>query len=486
MPIFLENNLPNSSDYILQKNSINQNQKVNSVRNDQKVVLNEEEFGEQRDFWTKNFIANEWGLTHATLLAVGSWCYVYMGNETIAQIGQNQAIQRCEFYKNEFDTTIYPKNVEFMGSPDGSLGDIDGDPKITILIYPTQGGAGYYLESNEITDYAYSNKREMVYIYSGDNFKYFATTICHEFNHLIWFNNEWDEACFLKEGLAEFSSYYAGYFSDEAYLIGDMPMNLSYTANSFRKNPQASLLYFNPETNVGLSYGASYLFIFYLVEKYGIEVITDLITTEIDGAEAVEEVMNNLGYELTFNELYLDWITACAMDSLELENDLYRFENADFTITDINSIDSLPYSETNIRYEPYSFDITKIETLKDNFTLKIRTPDNPYAIAVVSIIQDINGWNITKNTIMGEGEFRNVYYSGTDIQTAYLITSLINQSTPYSPRHFEVPPFFELDYTIKEGKVSSTDETQISFTIPILLLICSSIFALVVKRKADK
>jgi len=69
----------------------------------------------------------------------------------ITQIGQNSAISRCEYYRDEFDHNIYPKNIEYMGSPDGTMGDIDGDPKVTILFYPIKGGGGYYLESNKVT-----------------------------------------------------------------------------------------------------------------------------------------------------------------------------------------------------------------------------------------------------------------------------------------------------------------------------------------------
>ena len=148
----------------------------------------------------------------------------------------------------------------------------------------------------------------------------------------------------------------------------------------------------------------------------------------------------------------------------------------------MKTVNNFPFSSSNNRYEPYSFKVIKLEECGDNLTLNIKTPENPYAIGVVSVIQDSKGWNITKSIIKGNGGFKNVYYSGTDIQTIYLVTSVINQSTPYAPRHFEVPPYFEIEYTLQIGKVNSTDEIQVTLNLPFIFLVCSVILVVVVKK----
>jgi len=93
----------------------------------------EEHFGDQQDFW---ILLPEFVQMRATLLAVGNWSYVYMANETIDLYGESFMISKCETLRDEFDTTIYPKAIEIAGSPDGYLGDIDGDPHVTIFLAP--------------------------------------------------------------------------------------------------------------------------------------------------------------------------------------------------------------------------------------------------------------------------------------------------------------------------------------------------------------
>jgi hypothetical protein len=207
-------------------------------------VYESEYVGNQEDFWTLNVAENRYEKVHATLLAVGNWSYIYMDNRTIEQTGQSHAIEKCEIYAEEFDSNIYFKNIEFMGHPDGSFGDVDGDPHITILIHPIQGAEGLHLETNEMNN-MYSNHREMVYIHSNLNTFLGSATICHEFNHLILFNWDQNEVDFISEGIAEYSNYYIGYFKNDDYIIPGNKLNLSYSENTFEVHPEASLLYFS-------------------------------------------------------------------------------------------------------------------------------------------------------------------------------------------------------------------------------------------------
>ena len=145
-----------------------------------------ENFGDQKDFWTANLQTQEWFQVRATLLAVGEQCYIYMDNITITSMGQNQAIERSEICRNEFDRIVYPKNYELMGSPNGTLGDIDNDPRITVFL--VQGVGSYYLQHNELVGTSYSNNREMVYVATGMSLVNTIAVMCHETHHLFLFN----------------------------------------------------------------------------------------------------------------------------------------------------------------------------------------------------------------------------------------------------------------------------------------------------------
>ena len=133
-------------------------------------------------------------IVDAYLLAIGDHCYVYFEDLVISIIGEQEANARAETYRDEFDNNIYPRVTDIAGDPDGTLGDIDGDPKIYILV--AEHRQSYYRQTNEI-EHEHSNMCEMVYIcYRTANP---VNTITHEFHHLVWFNYEFDEVHFVLE-----------------------------------------------------------------------------------------------------------------------------------------------------------------------------------------------------------------------------------------------------------------------------------------------
>ena len=88
---------------------------------------------ENRDFWACNFIQEEYYIVHSQLLAVGDHCYIYMDEDCIAVLGEESVMVRVEDICNEFDEVIYPRIIDLAGHPNGTMGDIDGDPRIFIL-----------------------------------------------------------------------------------------------------------------------------------------------------------------------------------------------------------------------------------------------------------------------------------------------------------------------------------------------------------------
>ncbi|NHJ32880.1 MAG: hypothetical protein FK732_08455, partial [Asgard group archaeon] len=327
------------------------------------VVVQDEEIGNQEVFWSLDIGMRMYVQKLATLLSVGDKCYVYMANETITAIGESIAISRCNFYRNEFDDVIYDKNIEFMGHPDGRFGDIDGDPKVTIFIVDTNGSGGFYLQKDEIASNPYSNHREMIYIDQRFGTSPVALmTIMHEFNHLIWFNNEMDEGHFLLEGAAEFSVFYAGYTYDWGNLTG--------FTNLFSENHQRSLLSFHLIDGRPMleDYGQSYLFILYLVEQFGIEIVRNLVLALPDGPLGVDFALNETGSNMKFNDVFLDWITTCTIDSENFALGKYGFKNVDFTVVPDDVISNYPLQRSDVIHYPYGFHVKKLVQPPDNFT----------------------------------------------------------------------------------------------------------------------
>jgi hypothetical protein len=422
------------------------------------VYITNEEVGNQEVFWSLDVGAGMYVQKLATLLSVGEKCYVYVANETIASIGESSAISRCNFYRNGFDDVIYDKNIEFMGHPDGRFGDIDGDPKVTIFIVDTNGSGGLYLQKDELANSTYSNLREMIYIDArlGAN-NGALMTIMHEFNHLIWFNNEMDEGHFLLEGAAEFSIFYAGYTAAWGNITG--------FTNLFRENHQRSLLSFHLIGSSPLleDYGESYLFILYLVEQFGIDFLSNLVLARPDGPLGVDYTLNEIGSNATFNEVFLDWITACSIDSEDYALGKYGFANVDFTVVPDDIIYDYPQQKNDIIHYPYGFHVKKLIQPPDNFTFSITNPYPTYSLGVSIAYYDQSGWHVMQSLHSASNELVSINISGKEISEAYIVTSLMSENTPETFIDFIAvgdESYLTLNYLIIEGhdqtsKVSS-------------------------------
>ncbi|MFX1319399.1 MAG: hypothetical protein ACFE9D_12010 [Promethearchaeota archaeon] len=376
------------------------------------------EIGYQRNFWICDFAISVFYEIGATLLSMGEYSLVFMENSCITELGELVAISRTETIRDEFDSTIYPRITDLAGHPNGTLGDIDGDPRIIILL---ANCANYYTERNELP-FDYSNLCEMIYLhYRIPTMQVFA----HEFHHLIWFNNEWDEPQFILEALAQYAMYYAGYLEPHNNLAPQVPAYLSH--------PEDSLLYWNLYNEGGVSsvidYGSAYLFAFYIAEKYGVDILRDLIKESTDGPPGIEAVLQTAGNDIMFNELYLNWITALTIDALGFCNNLYGFENLDAQITHYSSVGSLPFLNERIPLRYYGFHIHKIQFPTDNITVQITKSSNE-TIGISIASHDAFGWHIYQELHDQEETLITKNISGYQIDVAYIITSYMLNYTP--------------------------------------------------------
>jgi len=408
-----------------------------------------EHLGDQVLFWIN---IPELVQMRATLLAVGNWSYIYMANETIELLGENASISKCEALSYEFDFTIYPNAIEVAGSPDGNLGDIDGDPHITIFLAPLvrhfgdNSVLGYYDDKDDDPYNPYSNFREMVYVDSERPLKDTYRIITHELNHMIWGNYEFDEAEFLLEGLANYAVDYCGYYW---WVIGSV-------ATTFTNHPEISLLYFVREYGElwDASYGQAYLFVTYLANRFGNNFTKELVSIATDGAKSVDVALSRFGYNLTFNDVYLDWVTACTLDDTTFADGIYGFEIVDYSIQTQTWIGpTFPIEKHDIKHFYYGFDVIRIYADYDSFTFVIENP-YPNALGISIAFIDDNGWNVTQVFNTDDSDKIYLYVEGDNIQEAYVITSLMSLHTPsdfgvvYDPT--EVPSE-SLDYFFYEG-----------------------------------
>ena len=403
-----------------------------------------QEIGDNRSFWALDFHTMEHYIVDAHLLAIGDHCYIYFDELAISIIGEMEANARAETYRDEFDSTIYSRVTDLAGDPDGTLGDVDGDPRVYILV--VEHYQSYYRQSNEVEG-EYSNMCEMVYICYRTNNP--VNTIAHEFHHLVWFNYEFDEVHFLLEGAAEYATYYSGYLPTN---------NWTVRVQDFLEDIDDSFIYFEVEAQ---DYGACYLFAFYLAEQYGVQLLRDIVQHAGDGAAGLETALDAAGYSISFNELYLDWMTALVIDEEGIAGSRYGLHNIDATIQDYTTIDSLPFRVDNMPLYCYGSKVYQSNSPPDIFTVEMSQPAD--GVAALSIAyRDASGLHVQQIQNQGRAILT---VSGDSIVTAHIVASYLFSEPPTGDIDFGSGAQETVQVLVYEGEEGS------STTIPMPLMV---------------
>lgn len=240
-------------------------------------------------------------------------------------LGTDKATAKLTLAKiaDEFDNNIYPKMREYLGTEP----DIDGDPKIFIFIdsirLPTNSMIGYFNPGNQLvrSSYATSNEKEILFV---DIYRYYTdsakvtSTIAHEFGHMIIFNESYTVENnmliglekWLEEGITQYVEY---------LYCGKFPANL----DKFVIEPDTNLVESRNSVWLGDSpfanYGASFLWTYYVLEKYGYANVPNflkaIIRAKVDGGtgnyDSVLKASNT-----NFITVFKDWVVANYLDKV--------------------------------------------------------------------------------------------------------------------------------------------------------------------------
>ena len=272
--------------------------------------------GDQETFWTNSWVTNQFYQITATLQKVGTHCYIYVED------GQTVSSTVIDDAANEFDTNIYPTDTSIFGSEP----DVDGDPRITILLmdirdgYNGSGGfvAGYFHSLNEYNS-THSNLREMFYMDVNPGqpgTTQFYGTLAHEFQHMIHFNQDGNEETWVNEGCSTLAEYLCGYGHDSN--IGD-----------FLNSPDDGLISWGGAL---ADYGQVYLFLYYLWEKYGGDSFISYLTqNQQNGIQGVNSSLAAEGYSDDFKTVFSNWAVANYLDSPSIGDGKYGYTGLDLT-----------------------------------------------------------------------------------------------------------------------------------------------------------
>ncbi|MEL7562267.1 hypothetical protein [Dehalogenimonas sp. 4OHTPN] len=270
------------------------------------------------------------------LRALGEWAEIWVAEDLSYPVDDPRPTpvitdDQIAYLIDEFDANIYESNTKYFGKTVDRDGTGDGIPeayqtdnpqRVMILVFNIID-EGYYDPDYPFYIAGYfapaineEFNRNIIHIDSHDwanrvgpdvsrPFLY-ESTIAHEYEHAIHYDRDADEPSWVDEGMADLSGYLAGY--------GHPDDHIAYYLVYHR----------TPLTTWGgglESYGASYLFQFYLMENFGgSDFISALVGDPANGIQGIENQLATAGYVgVTFDQIFRDWTLANYLDRPEDE-----------------------------------------------------------------------------------------------------------------------------------------------------------------------
>lgn len=293
--------------------------------------------GSTENFWVNTGNSSTSGDVQetATLKRVTAHAYFYVDNKAKAISDAN-----LERLTSEFETRIYPRVTGVYGQE--AKPGVDGDDHLFIVISPAvdnfgadKGLMGYFWSRDVLpggTSASHSNQKEALFmtdaLWDYPELTSFGT-LAHEFQHLINFSHKavksnytLVEETWLDEGLAMYAMEVAGY----GLPAGDM--HIAKDLNEFEQNPIAySLTDWNGNPH-GFAYGQSYLFVRYLVDRYGQGIIKEILDSSKAGQDGLDLVLAKYGSN--FATQFRDWTITNLISGTPLAAGTpYQYKNLD-------------------------------------------------------------------------------------------------------------------------------------------------------------
>jgi len=189
---------------------------------------------------------------------------------------------------------------------------IDGDPRlyVAMMLDSSEAPLAYFHKSSTVPRRYYedSNEHEMLVVNLSwdEGYDYFDhllfEVVAHEYIHALHHHSDFGEESWLDEGLAG----YAGYIASSSYLQGGLAQQ---TADAFLEAPQTGLTQWFAVEEKGPKYGAAFLFVLYLAEQFGDDIVAALLKEKANGWSSVAKVLHDFT-AVSAEEVFADWVLA--------------------------------------------------------------------------------------------------------------------------------------------------------------------------------
>jgi immune inhibitor A len=260
--------------------------------------------GDTQQFWVSNEETNKFFQVTATLRYSGQHLYFWIEN------GVSYSYNDVKTLVDTFDAKIYPTDRSFFG--DEWTPGVDNDPHLYALYAAGMGNvvAGYFSTQDEYPPevYKYSNAHEM-FVLNADTVTpsepYVYSTMAHEFQHMIHWNTDRNEDLWLNEGFSVLAQHING------YTVGGFDA-------SYALNPDLQLSDWSLDHGAnGPHYGAAFLYLDYLLGRFGSKVTQSVVNSPLHGLISIEAVLSSLGVKdpqtgrvVTADDVFADWAVA--------------------------------------------------------------------------------------------------------------------------------------------------------------------------------
>lgn len=282
--------------------------------------------GTTSTFYAYNFGADSYYQINATCklvyrLSSGYYLNIWVENSELNSSRGSDITAALPGIRDQFKDVILPTETTYFGTPP------TGDFTIVLMDILDSGGgsyvAGYFDYRNELNMSNSNYPRHMIYMDSKEGTPgstSFYGTLAHEFQHFIHYNYDSLEESWVEEGLSGLARYVCGYSHQSSHVT------------AFSQAPSTSLTNWQGEL---ANYGATYLFILYLSEKYGGASTTKAIVanggTGIDG---INSALFQRGYTVSVNDIFKNWVMANYLNNTSISGGIYGYQASFSGITD--------------------------------------------------------------------------------------------------------------------------------------------------------
>jgi immune inhibitor A len=268
--------------------------------------------GDEETFWVGESDTLRHFEVTATLRYVGLHSYWWI------QDGYDVSDSEVAASAETFEDSIYPTDRAFFGS-EWSPG-VDNDPHVHIFVGNVPGVGGYFYSINEYSKLInpYSNQKEMFFINinaAKPGSDRLDSILAHEFQHMIHWYNDANEETWVNEGLSELAMALNGY-------------DTGGTERAFAQTPDTQLNTWGDSPNESIThYGGSFLFMSYFLERFGEDMMRQVVANPANGADGFNAVLAATGQPYRFDDVFADWLIANYLDDPTLGEGLWGYRD---------------------------------------------------------------------------------------------------------------------------------------------------------------